>query len=234
MKALLLLIWCGQFFYLGKIEANIQLLQNQNLCDDVIDLTKLIEFPYKNKCLQVVLNDSLVPCLPKIIGSNYVSLQIRSFMMLKDRDISAEAQENCQTFLIIVESINDIKQTFRSDRNGKKRFFPFTKIYFSITGNNYHDSDMTNADSMAVVKTFLTSNALFGYIFEFTKDKMGFYQIVIKDLLTNDLKQPISSYMPSDLLHPIVDTRLAKDNFRISLFNCIPFTFYREDVSDST
>lgn len=84
-----------------------------------------------------------------------------------------------------------------------------------------------------MLRKFLIRNALFGYQLEVTKEKVGF-DVVIRDLLTNDLKRSISSHTPSDLLHPFVDTRLAKDIFRISLFNCEPFTVYQENVTDDT
>lgn len=211
-------------------------IRNEVLCDDV-DLIKFIDFPHNHKCLQVVVNgNSEVNCMLKLIGQNFILVKIRSFMALKYRDISAETQENCQMFFIIAESIIDATEIFELDpESDKHQFLPFSKIYFHILNERFNGSKTTNIDSMAVMREFFTRNALFGYMFEVTKSKIeSKHQVSIRDLLTNELKRPTSSYTPSDLLHPMVDTRLAKDNFRISLFNCKPFAIYTEDASDKT
>lgn len=232
LKALLLAILSVTFLcFCGKSEGNIQIFKEEN-CENLIDLAKLIEFPFDPKCLQIVLNKKhQVTCMSKIIGSDYVSLHIRSFVYVKHRDISSEVQENCETFLLFAKNINDAKQIFRTDEEDKKQFYPFTKIYFFFSDTLY-DSDMTNMASKTLVKNFLIKNALFGYTFENAKEIGS--KVVIRNLLIDDIRPPTLSYLPSDLFHPIVDTRFAKENFRISLFNCKPFTFYQEDASDNT
>lgn len=157
-----------------------------------------------------------------------MSFQVTSFKYLKHRDIGTKTGEKCQTFLIFAEGLGDLKEVIEFHRShNKKQFFPYTRIYFYVS--EHHP---TVDDYMTKLKIFLTENALFGYIFEYTKEDIG-SEVVIKDLLTNDVKQSVSLYTPSDLFHPMVDTHLAKDNFRISLFNCRPLTFYPERASDS-
>lgn len=191
-----------------------------------VDLLQFIEFPYDHKCLQVVLNGNN-EVNRVIFGQNFILVKIMPSMTFKHRNISAEAQDYCQTFLIFAESMSEAKEIFQLAPDSKKQFFPFSKIYFYFMSENFNDSKTTK--SMVEVKNFLTRNALFGYIFE----KIGFRRVLIRDLLTNDLKKPKSSYTPSDLFHPMVDTSLAKDNFRISLSDCKPFTIYSENASDS-
>lgn len=213
-----------------SLHKNVMTLQTEALCDE-IDITKFIEFQYDHKCLQVIVQDnSQSTCAIKLFGLNGISLKIRSFATVKNRDISSEVQDYCQTFLIFADGINDAVNIIQSDQVDRKRFFPFTKIYFHFS-DTLHDTDMSSKKTL--LKILLTRNALFGYIFEFTNERIG-SPIVIRDILTDDLKRSTVSYTPSDLFHPIVDTRLEKDDFRISLFNCKPFIFYPEDASDET
>lgn len=215
----------------GCVNADISSLQKQFMCDDV-DLTKLIEFPYDRKCLQVALNGlHHVPCILQLLGAQPIPLQIRSLTSLIHRDISSENQETCQTFLIFADSINVVTEIFNFDQRNKKQFFPFTKIYFYISENR---DETNNLDSMTqtLLKNVLMTNALFGYIFELTEERIG-PKVLIKDILTNDIRRSIPTYTPSDLLHPIVDLSLLKESFTISLFNCDPFTFYSEEADDN-
>lgn len=196
--------------------------EKEVLCE--ADLTKFIEFPYNLKCLQIVLNKNhQLPCVPKLHELHSTSLQIRSFKYLKHRDINTEIGQKCQTFLIFAESWKDLKEIFVFNQShNEQQFFPYTKIYLYVYERSNNDHIMSE------LKTFLAANTLFGYVFEHTKA-----DVVIRDVLTNDIKQSVSSYNPSDLFHPMVDTRLAKDDFRISVFNCKPLTTYPDRANDS-
>lgn len=190
-----------------------------------LDLTKLIEFPYEQKCLQIVLKANLQPRL-SLVGLDNVSVHIRSHISLKFRNISTEEEGQCQTFLIFAESIEIVKQIFIPDQSNGKQFFPFTKIYFHFDNRlNY----TTNPETMSLAREFLIENALFGYVFDDEESVL-----IIRDLLTNDVKTSIASYTPQDLLHPTVDTNFVKDNFRVSLFNCVPYTIYPEHADEQT
>lgn len=217
-------------FLLYGIYANILILQKQFICGEV-DLTELIDYPFDYKCLQVALNGNhQPPCISKLLQPRSIPLQIISLLSLRHRNIRSVTQSTCQTFLIFARNINVVKEIFNSDQRNKKQFFPFTKIYIYFFESDYETG---NLDFITLTKNFLTVNALFGYLFELKNDTTK-PKVVIRDLLTNDTKRPISSYTPSDLLHPLVDLRLMKDNFTISLFNCKPFTSYPESADDNT
>lgn len=95
-------------------------LQNEIICEDV-DLTKYIEFPYDHKCLQIVLRESNneVNCLLKLF-ENSTALKITSFKAVKYRNISAEAQKNCQIFLVFAESFNETNDIFKFNEDHPK------------------------------------------------------------------------------------------------------------------
>lgn len=217
------------FLLNGIVNAKIENLKINTLCE--IDLIKFVEFSHHRECLQITPSANTQPsCISEFHTLYSLSLQIRSYEYLEHRNIiSYEYEGKCETFLIFIERMEDITEMIELDqRSSRYQFFPFSKLNFYVVNEHFNDSATNNMDVVAVVKNWLNRNALFGYLTQHRKGKM-----VIRDLLTNDVKRSISSYLPSDLLHPIVDTRLAKDNFRISLFNCKPFTIYPENASDS-
>lgn len=218
------------FLILFLLKESMMTLQDEIHCEN-FNLIDSIAFPRNQiKCLQVVLNkdnNDVATCMLKIFGLNFILLKMSSFLTLKNRDISSETQENCQTFLIFARTITDVKEIFRPDQGEKKQFFPFSKIYLYIFEKLY-DREI-DIDTTTQLRHILFKNALFGFILKVKKD-----MIFVEDILTIDSKQSISSYTPSDLLHPIVDISLVKENFRISLYNCRPFTFYRENASYNT
>lgn len=225
LKALLLL--SVLFLCNGITDAELSIAEMEVLCN--VDLMKSIEFSYEPKCLQIAINENIkLSCISNLHAANTVSVQIRSFMDLKHRDINSERLEKCETFLIFINSLDDLKEIFELDWN-QQQFFPFTKIYFyNYEHHRWYDDAAYADDYMTKLKNHLITNALFGYLSEHTNDK-----IVVRDLLTNEVKRSISSYKPSDLLHPIVNTHLANDNFTVSLFDCKPFTFYPQNASDN-
>lgn len=215
------------FSFNGITDAELSIVEMEVLCN--VDLMNAIEFSYEPKCLQVAINDNIkLSCISNLHASNIVSIQIRSFIDLKHRDINSERLEKCETFLIFVDSLDELKEIFELDwGHSQLQFFPFTKIYFyNYECGQWYDDAAYVDDYMTKLKSHLISNALFGYVSEHTNDK-----IVVRDLLTNEVKRSISSYKPSDLLHPIVNTHSTNDNFTISLFDCKPFTFYPKDAS---
>lgn len=221
-------IFLSAFLILYLLQEDRAFLQKQVPLGD-LNLAKFIELTQGNGCLQVAFNENnQVNGMFKLHEVNSILLKIISYGTLKRRDIRFEVLHDCENYLIFANTSDDLKNVFDLDRDNGKQFFPFTKIYLYISENL---KGATNFDSQSQLQNFLFRNALFGYIFELKKNRNG---LQIRDLLTNDLKRSISSYTPSDLFHPMVDTRIVKDDFRISLFNCKPFTFYPEDASDDT
>lgn len=207
------------------VDARTGILEVQVSCE--VDLSKFIEFSDNQKCLQIALNEKLESsCVSVIHRTQSLTLQMRSHKYLQFRDIDFVIGKNCQTFLIFAKSLEDLREIFNFDQsNNKLQFFPYTKIYFYISDH------LISPDSLTKLRTFLTENTLFGYVFEQTMNEEN--KVIVRDLLTNSTRQPIFSYTPSDLFHPMVDTRFAKYNFTISLFSCAPFTSYPEGSNDS-
>lgn len=201
------------------------LLSEKKILSTQLDLTKFIEYPYKQECLQIVLDPKQQQQRLFLGTSDNISVHIRSKKSLKVRDISTEHEGQCETFLIFTETIDMVNEIFQFNQSIAKQFFPFTKIYFHLNRRS-----TTNLQSMSTVRKFLIQNALFGYVFEYEEDNES--RMVIRDLLTNDVKKSIRSYIPHKLLHPTVNTNLVKDNFRISLFNCTPYTIYSQYGND--
>lgn len=206
------------------------LILPKNFLSRQFDLTKFIEFPCKQECLQVALNAKQQPQLSLVASANNVPIYIWSHTFLQHRDISTEREGQCETFLIFAESIEIVKSIFIPDQSSRKQFFPFSKIYFHLDNRHNYSTDL---ESMSLAREFLIENALFGYVFEYD-DKDIELRVIIRDLLTNEVKTTTASYTPNYLVHPMVDTNLVKDNFRISLFNCTPYTIYTQDTQDDT
>ncbi|KAG4065154.1 hypothetical protein HA402_007551 [Bradysia odoriphaga] len=222
-------IFLATLSFVLSLYQNVASAQNGMQCDK-IDLIQFIEFPSEHKsCLQVAFEkDHEVSCVLKSLGLNSVFFKITSIQTLRNRNISSETGEKCETFLIFADSLADVKETFEHDHTEAKQFFPFSKLYLYIF-DQFNGSSTGDIATATRLKLFLIENALFGYIFEYSNQK-----VLIRDLLTNDLKKSIVSYTPSDLFQPTVDTRLPKDDFRISLFNCAPYSFYSENASYNT
>lgn len=231
MNIYLLSILSIQLYIYGHIIEPNDIVQQQRVCSE-LDLAKYIEFPYDQKCVQIGLNlKHQSGCLSKLLASDNIPVRIRSHTSIRSRDISTEQQDQCQTFIIFAETIDIVKQIFKTDQSNGKQFFPFTKIYFYFLEN--HPSYTTDVGSMILANKFLMENALFGYVLHIASDGSGL-RVLVKDLLTNEMKKSVASNTPKDLLHPIVDTNLMKEKFRISLFNCKPFTIYPENQDDET
>lgn len=216
------------FIHFHLFEVHPLLLQKE-ITSKQLDLTKFIEFPYQQECLQIVLDPKQQQHQPFLASCDHISVYVRSQISLKFRDIRMEQKGQCETFLIFTESIEMVNEMFNSNQNIAKQFFPFTNIYFDLVNRHNYT---TNPKSMSTVRKFLIANALFGYVFEYNEDDNK-TEMVIRDLLTNDVKKAIGSYIPNELLHPTVDTNLVIDNFRISLFNCTPYTIYpQHEIED--
>ncbi|KAJ6642098.1 hypothetical protein Bhyg_07044 [Pseudolycoriella hygida] len=189
-----------------------------------VDLSKGIEYPFAQECLQVV-SDSNNEVGQMMVAFRLASFYVRSERSLELRDIMTERKGQCETFLIFVERMNKVNKMLTSIQTSAKQFFPFTKIYFHF--EHQHNST-TDREIMFLLRKFLLNNALFGYVLEY-KDNGNELQILTTDLLTNDIRSPVASSLPKELLHPLLDTHSIKKRFRISLFNCPPYTIYLED-----
>lgn len=189
-----------------------------------LDLIEHIEYTDGHQCLQIALNTMHQIRHVLVVPSN-LPVRIWSHAALKLRDISTDQEAQCETFLIFVEDDENVERILRSERSSVKQFFPYTKIYihFEIQSNN-----TARSISESVIRKFLIENALFGYVLQ-CDDKHNESTIVVNDLLANDASKNMPlSYVPKQLLHPAVDINLHRDNFRISLFDCAPYTIYPE------
>lgn len=207
------------------------LLLQQSVSAKKFHLTKFIEYPNGHQeCLQIVLEAKQQPRLSLIASDT--SVHIRSHKSLQFRDISAEQEGQCETFLIFAKSIEMVLEIFQFNQSSfAKQFFPFTNIYLHLENRQNYTA---NVEAMLSVRQFLIDNALFGYVFEYN-DNDNESNVVVRDLLRNDVKRRRSSHFPNELSHPMVDTNSVKRDFRISLFNCTPYTIYpQQDNEDDT
>lgn len=196
------------------------LLLSQTVGMHNFDWMKLIEYPHGQKCLQIVL-DGRKDVLKVFMTEMTTPVYVRSEATMKFRNISNDNIGQCETFVIFAKNFEMVNQIFRPNR--AKQFFPFTTIYFHLDDRH---SVETNANDLSSVRKFLIENAIFGFTFEWNFQSDNKSNVVVRDLLTNSVKRKRRSHFPYELSHPIVDTNLAKDNFRISLFNCPPYTIY--------
>ncbi len=203
-----------------QLEAYPLLLQKKVVAEK-FDWTRFIEYRYEQECLQIVIDTEQQPELS--LTATNTPVYVRSHSSLKSRDISTEAEGQCETFLIFAESIEMVNKIFQFNRTFVKRFFPFTNIYLYL--ENRH-SYTTNAEALFSIRQFLINNAVFGYMFEYNYNENESKVVVIRDLLRNDVKRERVTHIPKELSHPMVDTKIVKDDFRISLFNCTPYTIY--------
>lgn len=185
------------------------------------DWTQLIEYPYEQECLQIVFDGKQRPQLPPMASNT--PTYMRSHISLKSRDISDEREGQCETFLVFAESIEMVNHIFQFSL--VRQFFPFTNIYLQLENRLNYTAEVTFS-----IRQFLMNNSVFGYLFEHNDNESNV--MVIRDLLRNDMKRKRTSRIRNELSHPMVDTNLVKDDFRISLFNCTPYTIYPQQETE--
>ncbi|KAJ6649859.1 hypothetical protein Bhyg_05100, partial [Pseudolycoriella hygida] len=139
--------------------------------------------------------------------------------------MSFRYNHKCVQFVRGNENLNSLKsivQAFAFDSNSTAVLFAFSKLYFIFEDRTF----ALNKSDMEKLSRFLYEKAHFGYVFELNSLRK---KMALRDLLTLQLTE--SKRKQQNLVHPFVDRRNRKKQFRVRLNNCYPYVII--EVEDS-
>lgn len=226
-KLITIIVFFSQIFTIASLE---KLKQSDFECDP--NILSFMDFRFNYKCVQFVRGNGKysVGCTAKIMESSHnVTFYMRSILWLLNRNILSDeslrnankrnSTKSCENFLIFLDNRNSMESIVKAaTTNTTAILFPFSKLYFLFENKNY----LLNESEIDELSQFLYKKAYFGYVFEFDLDtnKMRF-----RDLLTRRVNKRItdSDRRHSNLIHPFVDRRNRKKQFRVRFSHCYPY-----------
>ncbi len=202
-------------------------------CDS--NVLSFMNFRFNYKCVQFVRGNNdgkrSSDCTATIIqqSSHDITFYVRSMSWFFNRNIFIDeslknanekrnSTKSCENYLIFLDNATAMKSILEAaaiDTNVTKVLFPFSKLYFI-----FEDMNVTLSQSERnKISEFLYEKAHFGYVFEFHSDtkKMG-----LRDLLTNNYTTEPSQQQRNSI-HPFVDRRNKKKQFRVRFNHCYPY-----------